>query len=124
METTQNNNGKLYAVRVDRTGKFRTENKGIYLSWCNENWYETTDDPTPRFTYRQARDMAEQAKAHYVSIVTLIDEDGVLDCINHLRRQRLFNFDIPMKKTLFSLNNNIFAKKMTMQKNKVLFNKK
>ena len=105
------NTDKLYAVRIDRQGRFDVSEKGKYIAWCDDNWYGTTKDPTPTFTYKRAREIADQMDKHYVYNLSMIDENGVIDPINHLRKNRLFNLDIPIKKSLFTLNNGVFSKK-------------
>ena len=102
---------KLYAIKIDRAGRFDSSKKNRYILCCDDNWYETTNNPTPLFTYNQARDIAKMLPNHYVYIVTLIDSNGVMETVSHFRKNRLFNHDIPVKKSIFALNNGVFAKK-------------
>jgi hypothetical protein len=101
---------KLYAIKLDKVGKFNCK-KVRYIAWCNDRWYETTDDPTPKFTYEQVKDIIENIKNHYVTKLTVINQDGVLDPIDILRRSRLTRHDIPIKKSLLNLNGMVFKSK-------------
>lgn len=101
---------KLYAIRVDKIAKFNCK-KERYVAWCDNNWYELTNDPTPKFTYEQVKNIIEMIKNHYVYKLTVINQDGVLDPVDILRRSRLTRHDIPIKKSLFNLNNMVFDSK-------------
>lgn len=101
---------KLYAIRIDKVAKFVCK-KERYVAWCNDRWYELTDDPTPKFTYEQVKNIIDLIKDHYVNKVTIINQDGVLDPVDILRRSRLTRHDIPIKKSLFNLNSMVFKSK-------------
>ena len=107
---TNNNNEKLYAIRIDRVAKFKPK-KAVYVEWCNNHWYGTTDDPTPKFTYKEVREIADNIKHHYVLKLTVINQEGVLDPMDLLHRGRLTEHTIPIKKSLFNLNGVVFSSK-------------
>ena len=58
----------MFAVRIN--GKIR------YVSYCDECWYETTENPIYIFTEQEARKIAQQMKSHYVYDISVIAEDG------------------------------------------------
>ena len=59
---------KLYGIRINKTGR--------YITWCDEHWYETSDEPFYGFSHEDAVAIAKQLKSHYVYDVTLVDNDN------------------------------------------------
>ena len=57
---------ELYAVKIVKTGK--------YILWCDECWYETTTDSTPKYSYDRAREITEQMKDYNTTILQLTNQ--------------------------------------------------
>ena len=77
----------MYAIRINKGGRF--------VTWCDEHWYEASNEPFYNFTHEEAVAIAKQMKSHYVYDVTLIDRDG-----NEERICRNAQKENPMKEFL------------------------
>ena len=97
---------ELYAVKIIKTGK--------YILWCDECWYETTTDSTPKYSYDRAREITEQMKTHYCYDLDIVSNDGKVENVCHLaslRRKKAIKAALESqqaetgaKKKFFSMN--------------------
>lgn len=97
-----------YAVRIARTGR--------YVNWCDERWYGTCPDGTPKYTHDEAVAIADQMKHHYVYDLYIVGSDGSEESVCHLpslKRKRAIKAAIkrqtenPEKKSLFKLGSSL-----------------
>ena len=71
METTT----KYFAVRLS-SSKLKYTPSTRYLTWIDNNWYETTDVPMYLFTEEQIPAIEKQMRSHYIYHATFVSEDG------------------------------------------------
>jgi len=54
---------KVYPIRINKTGR--------YVKYCDDNWYETSSEPTMKYTEERCNQIVKQLKNHYVYDVTI-----------------------------------------------------
>lgn len=58
----------MLSIKINKSGR--------YISYCDDNWYETVPYPICRFSEYEALKVIEQMKRHYVYQLTVCDESG------------------------------------------------
>lgn len=61
---------QLYSVKKRKSGR--------YIVWCDECWYETTEQPYPHFTKKEAEAIVKQMKNHYCYDAVIEGKNGTL----------------------------------------------
>lgn len=57
----------MYSVQIKATGK--------YVKYCDDCWYETSNEPWNMYSKEEAEKIAHQMKKHYVYEVVISDGD-------------------------------------------------
>lgn len=66
---------KYFAVRLS-SSKLKYTPSTRYVSWIDNNWYETTDVPIYRFTDEDIPTVEKEMRSHYIYHAAFIGEDG------------------------------------------------
>lgn len=69
----------MYAIRINKSKR--------YVTYCDECWYDATDEPVHIFEHEQAVKIVNQMRNHYVYNCTIIDKDGKEENFNFLKPQ-------------------------------------
>ena len=100
----------MYAVKIVKTGR--------YINWFNAQWYDTTANDTPKFTYDEAKKVTEQMKNHYCYDMDIVGEDGSIENVCHLKSLRRAKAikramqkqaEQPATKSLFKVNSGMLS---------------
>lgn len=49
---------ETYPVKLKKTGR--------YIKWCDESWYETSNEPWAKFPIEEAQKVVTRLRRHYV----------------------------------------------------------
>ena len=79
---------QLYSVKKKKSG--------LYIVWCDECWYETSEEPYPHFTKEEAEDIVKQMKNHYCYDAVIEDRNG-----NLLVKEQVTPMPAEFKKSFF-----------------------
>lgn len=70
---------KRYGVKIYDSGR--------YITWCDECWYETTNEPYLILESREeAMAIAEQMRKHYTYKTVIVDSDGNEEVVDFLKK--------------------------------------
>ena len=73
-----------------------------YVNWCNERWYTTDGNPSPRFTKEATENIISYLKKHYISRIRVTDDTGWVREISYMPRKTTPTN--PSHKNIFKLN--------------------
>lgn len=76
-----------YAVKVNGTGRF--------IKWCNKNWFETDETPMYIFSKKEAEDVINQLKKHYIFKASIVSQDGIEEDMSTPIKKMEFTPNVP-----------------------------
>ena len=80
---------KRYGIKIYATGR--------YITWCDDCWYETTNEPYMMLESRdEAMEIAQKLRKHYTYKTVIVDSEGNEEVVDFLKKGNPMKEDTSM----------------------------